>query len=91
MGHAKAGIDWITPLLNEYGAGHWCVIADADELLVYQDYEKEKLSVLCRRLRSNGFDTFHCTLIDVYPAKSPEAKAHSADVEKHPMSWILDF
>jgi hypothetical protein len=77
MGHAKAGIDWITPLLNEYGAGHWCVIVDADELLVYQDYEKEKLSVLCGRLRSNGFDAFHCMLIDMYPAKSRDAKAYS--------------
>jgi glycosyltransferase involved in cell wall biosynthesis len=78
MGHAKAGIDWITHLLNEYGTGHWCVIADADELLVYQDYEKEKLSVLCGRLRGNGFDAFHCMLIDMYPVKSGDAKAYSA-------------
>jgi glycosyltransferase involved in cell wall biosynthesis len=78
MADAKAGIDWITPLLNEYGVGHWCVIVDADELLVYQDYEKEKLSVLCARLRSNGFDAFHCMLIDMYPANSRDAKAYSA-------------
>lgn len=78
MSDAKAGIDWITPLLNEYGAGHWCVIVDADELLVYQDYEKEKLSVLCGRLWSNGFDAFHCMLIDMYPANSRDAKAYSA-------------
>ena len=23
MADAKAGVDWITPLLNEYGVGHW--------------------------------------------------------------------
>jgi hypothetical protein len=78
MGHAKAGIDWITPLLNEYGVGHWCVIADTDELLVYQDYETEGLSVLCERLRSSGFDAFHCMLIDMYPSHSRDAEEYSA-------------
>jgi glycosyltransferase involved in cell wall biosynthesis len=78
MGHARAGIDWIIPLLNEYGVGHWCVVADTDELLVYQDYETEGLSVLCERLRSGGFDAFHCMLIDMYPSHSGDAEAYSA-------------
>ena len=78
MGHARAGMDWITPLLNEYGAGHWCVIADTDELLVFQDYESDKLPVLCARLRTSGFDAFHCMLIDMYPANSRDAEAYSA-------------
>jgi glycosyltransferase involved in cell wall biosynthesis len=78
MGHAKAGIDWITPLLNEYGVGHWCVVADPDELLVYHHYENEKISVLCERLQSSGFDAFHCMLIDMYPSNSRDAEAYSA-------------
>jgi glycosyltransferase involved in cell wall biosynthesis len=90
MGHAKAGIDWITPLLNEYGAGHWCVIADADELLVYQDYEEEQLSVLCERLRSKGFNAFHCMLIDMYPANSRDAKAYSAGQSFLTVSPLFD-
>jgi hypothetical protein len=65
--NARAGMDWIQPLLNQYGRNRWCIVADADELLVYPDSETVALSAFCHALDRLNADAFFCILLDMYP------------------------
>jgi len=63
-------------LLHRYGRGHWCLIADADELLVFQNAEPGSLKQLCVHLEASGYDAFHCPVV-------PEAeRGESASYER---------
>ena len=68
MSMARAGMDWIEPLLHQYGQNRWCLIVDADELLVYPDSESVPLREFCQMLGRINADAFGCLLIDMYPA-----------------------
>jgi glycosyltransferase involved in cell wall biosynthesis len=61
-----SGMDWINPLLREYGTGHWTLTVDADELLVYPAIERVDLRGLCRFLDAAGADALACTMVDMY-------------------------
>lgn len=59
--------EWLDALLRRYGLGHWCVVADADEQLIYPHYETVKLRPFCDFLDENSFNALHCLLLDMYP------------------------
>jgi glycosyltransferase involved in cell wall biosynthesis len=67
MSNARAGIDWIQPLLNQFGQNRWCIVVDADELLVYPDSEIVPLPAFCRALDRVNADAFPCYMLDMYP------------------------
>lgn len=55
--------EWIDTLLHRYGLGHWCLVVDGDEQLIYPHFEKIKIRQLCevlsrKRLRCHAFFTF---------------------------------
>jgi hypothetical protein len=52
--------------MNAYGAGHWIVLADADELLVYPKCEQNSLPALCRWLDACGYEGLFALLLDLY-------------------------
>jgi len=58
--------DWIDFLLHRYGVGNWCVVVDADELLVYPHWEKLSLRGLSDFLGRQGYSAMHCLLLDMY-------------------------
>lgn len=58
---------WIDVLLRRYGRGCWCLVVDADEMLIYPDFEKVSLRALCNFLDSGCFDALDCVLLDMYP------------------------
>lgn len=66
---ARSGIDWTNRLLQHYGNGHWCLVADADELLVYPDCEKMQLPDFCAKLEADGAQAFQVILLDMYSDK----------------------
>jgi hypothetical protein len=70
MAEARAGMDWIQPLLNRHGVGHWCVVVDADELLVYPQAETVSLTELCALLEGEGADAMPAMMLDMYPSGS---------------------
>src|SRR3989338_2471874 len=72
---------WFDFLLHRYGLGHWCVIADADEQLIYPDYEKISLKELCSRLDQDSFNALHCLLLDMYPSGPLEKAGYQAGTE----------
>lgn len=63
---AKSGIYWTKALLDLYGTGHWCLLLDADELLVYPHCEKVGLRRFCDFLESEGSEALYTFLLDMY-------------------------
>jgi glycosyltransferase involved in cell wall biosynthesis len=58
---------WLDLLLRQYGRGCWCVVVDADEVLLYPGYENVTLREFCDFLCRRGYDALHCVLLDMYP------------------------
>ncbi|MEW9838530.1 glycosyltransferase family 2 protein [Mesorhizobium marinum] len=57
---------WTNAILNTYAENHWCVVVDADELLVYPHSEAVPLDRLIAYLDSAGFDGMMANMIDQY-------------------------
>ncbi|TIX17872.1 MAG: glycosyltransferase family 2 protein [Mesorhizobium sp.] len=67
--HFAENIDpprWINTLMNVFGTGHWCLSIDADELLVYPDFERVDLHRLCDYLDATGSEAVIGSMIDMY-------------------------
>src|SRR5690349_8804254 len=45
--HSRAGLAWLNPLMDRFGADRWVILADADELFVYPGSEGKPLHQLC--------------------------------------------
>jgi hypothetical protein len=63
---SRYGIEWIEMLLASYGQSHWCVIADADELLTYPGCEHLSLPLLCQYFEAEQASALRCLLVDMY-------------------------
>lgn len=64
---ARFGMDWLTFLQMRYGHGHWCVTVDADEFLIYPDWDRRGLRDLTRYLDGKGIDGMGALMLDLYP------------------------
>jgi len=49
--------------------GHWCIVVDADELLIYPHCEILSLRKLCAFLDQEGYTALDTFLVDIYPGK----------------------
>jgi hypothetical protein len=61
------GVHWLNGLLGQFGCGHWVLVVDADELLVYPDCETVSLPRFASRLEASGADGLLTFLLDMYP------------------------
>jgi len=57
---------WSNAVLNTYCDGHWCVVVDGDELLVYPGSEHVALPDFCNLLSTAGADAMAAYMIDMY-------------------------
>ncbi|MEM7073950.1 MAG: glycosyltransferase family 2 protein [Pseudomonadota bacterium] len=64
---ARFGMDWLTCLQFRYGAGHWCLTVDADEILIYPNHLTRPLPALVDWLDQNDRDSFGALMLDLYP------------------------
>lgn len=64
---SRFGLDWLGWLLMRYGHGHWCLTADADELLVYSEHQTRDLRALTGWLEAHGRAGFGALMLDLYP------------------------
>lgn len=64
---SRFGVDWLTWLQRQHGHGHWCLTADADELLVYPDYQARNLHDLTAWLAGRDVRSFGAMMLDLYP------------------------
>nr|WP_217356057.1 glycosyltransferase family 2 protein [Ruegeria arenilitoris] len=86
---ARYGLDWLTWLQMRYGHGHWTLMVDADELLIYPNHDSKSLHDLTGTLDQQGHIAFGALLLDVYP-KGPLG-AQPYDPEMDPtktLSWF---
>ncbi len=64
---SRFGLDWMTWLQIRYAHGHWCLMVDVDELLVYdgqRQYDLRDLTAWLDRNQKRGFGTL---MLDLYP------------------------
>lgn len=64
---SRFGMDWINALMLRYGTWHWCVVADADELLIYPHWETRPLRALSEWLSADGRVAMPAMMLDLYP------------------------
>jgi hypothetical protein len=65
---AGCGWAWIETLLERHAAGRWCLVADADELLVYPGYPDCSLRDIIAYHAAHGFSAMGSVMLDMYAA-----------------------
>lgn len=75
---ARFGLDWLTWLQMRYASGHWCLMVDADELLVYADHDRRGLGDLTRWLDRAGRRAFGALMLDLFPRGPLGAQSYRA-------------
>ena len=65
---ARCGWAWIETLLERHTAGRWCLVADADERLVYPGYPDRGLRDVIAYHEANGFTAMASLMLDMYAA-----------------------
>ncbi len=76
--NASFGVDWINHLLWLYGAGHWVLVLDVDEFLVYPFCDTRPLRALTDWLDSQGRRSFGAMLLDMYPKGPVSAQPYQS-------------
>ena len=64
--HARFGMDWLAALKRRAGRNRWCLTVDADELLVYPDWQTRPLPALTAWLEARRIHSFGALLLDLY-------------------------
>lgn len=75
---ARFGLDWMTWLQMRYAHDHWCLLADADELLIYADHQRFGLPELTGWLDAQGRAGFGALMLDLYPKGALSAHSYTA-------------
>jgi len=61
------GIAWANAVLDRWGRGHWALVVDADELLVYPGADRASLPELCAHLDTLGAEALRTLMLDFFP------------------------
>lgn len=64
---ARFGVDWLNFLQSKYAHGHWSLVVDPDEFLVFPYCDSRPLSALTDWLDTNEIRSFSAMLLDMYP------------------------
>lgn len=64
---SRFGLDWLTYLQWKFGHGHWTLMVDADELLVYAHHDTHSLNDLTGWLDARGQSAFGALMLDLFP------------------------
>jgi hypothetical protein len=61
------GIAWTNAVLDAYGRGHWVLVVDADEQLVFPGSDRVGLHALTEHLDALGSEALRTVLLDCFP------------------------
>lgn len=64
---SRFGVDWLNWLQRRYGHGHWTLVVDPDEMLVYPFCDTRPIRALTDWLDVSGVRSFGAMLLDMYP------------------------
>lgn len=70
--NSKFGMLWLNDLLHRYGTGHWNVVVDPDEFLVYPYMETRSLKALASFLEEERRSCMHAVMLDTYSDQALE-------------------
>lgn len=73
---SRFGVDWLNWLMMRHAHGHWVVVADVDETLVYPDWPTRPLRELTRWLDTQGQPMMGAMMLDMYPKGSPDVRSY---------------
>ena len=63
---SRCGVEWLNRLISKFGTGHWGLVLDADELLVYPHCEDYGLRELTHYLDGRGVPAMQTFMLDMY-------------------------
>lgn len=64
---SRFGVDWLNWLLRKHAHGHWALVVDPDELLVYPFCDTRPLRALTDWLDASSIKSFSAMMLDMYP------------------------
>ena len=64
---SRFGVDWLNWLQLKYAHGHWALVVDPDEFLVYPFCDTRPLRALTDWLDASSIKSFSAMLLDMYP------------------------
>lgn len=64
---ARFGVDWLNYLQMRYAHGHWSLVVDVDEFLVYPFCDTRSIHALTDWLDASSIKSFSAMLLDMYP------------------------
>ncbi|WP_163848042.1 glycosyltransferase family 2 protein [Pseudooceanicola aestuarii] len=86
---ARFGMDWLTALQMRHAHGHWTLVVDPDEFLIYPFCDTRPLPALTDWLDASSIKSFSAMLLDMYPKGRIDAQPYRAG--QNPMeiaSWF---
>ncbi len=81
---------WLDYLLHRHGAGRWCMVVDADELLLYPASGILPIPDFCRYLEQEGANALHAILLDLYPKEPVAEVVYVSGSDYFHMPWYFD-
>lgn len=78
---SRFGMDWLGFLQMRFGHNHWCLTLDADELLIYPQWDTRSLRVLTDWLDAKGRAAFGATMLDLFPKGKLSARRYIAGTD----------
>jgi hypothetical protein len=75
---SRFGVDWLNWLQSRYGHGHWTLVVDPDEFLVYPFSDTRPIRALTDWLDSSAVKSFGAMLLDMYPKGRLDAVPYRA-------------
>ncbi|MEO0386158.1 MAG: glycosyltransferase family 2 protein [Pseudomonadota bacterium] len=75
---SKFGIDWLNYLKTRYADGHWVLVVDVDEFLVYPYCDTRPLRALTDWLDANNRRSMAAMLLDMYSRHPIEDNVYTA-------------
>lgn len=78
---SRFGIDWVNWLLFKYGHGHWSVVVDPDEFLIYPFCDTRPLRALTDWLDASSIKSFSSMQLDMYPKGRIDQQPYTAGTD----------
>ena len=74
---ARFGVDWLNGLQMRHAHGHWSLVVDVDEFLIYPFSDTRPIRALTDWLDASSIRSFGAMLVDMYPKGPIEAQPYT--------------
>jgi hypothetical protein len=86
---SRFGVDWLAWLRIKFAHGHWCLTVDADEILIYPDWDSRPLRELTDWLDHRSIPAFGAMMLEMYPkGQTDQTPYHSDQDPTEILTWF---